>query len=74
MYVPVCRKRCQREAARELTQLLKEVHEDMELTDHMELPTVERCDNLYLTPEAGANLIMLTEFLSNFGAVLGFGE
>ena len=61
-------------AARELNILLKEVKEDMELTDHLPLPIIPRLKGLALPPEAFGNALMIFEFLHNFGETLGFGE
>lgn len=66
------RKREERLQARELNLLLKEVKEDMELTDHVPLPEVARLEGLRLPPEAFGNILMVFEFLHNFGETLGF--
>ncbi|KAK3859096.1 hypothetical protein Pcinc_023641 [Petrolisthes cinctipes] len=66
------RKREERLQARELNQLMKEVKEDMELTDHVPLPDIARMDGLRLPPEAFGNILMVFEFLHNFGETLGF--
>lgn len=68
------RKREERLQARELSQLMKEVKEDMELTDHVPLPDVPRLEGLRLPSEAFGNILMVFEFLHNFGETLGFGE
>lgn len=66
------RKREERLQARELNQLMKEVKEDMELTDHVPLPDVPRLEGLRLPPEAFGNILMVFEFLHTFGETLGF--
>lgn len=68
------RKKEERLAARELTLLLKEVKEDMELTDHQPLPDIPPVAEMRLPPEAFGNVLMIFEFLHNFGETLGFGE
>lgn len=68
------KKREERLAARELNLLLKEVKEDMELTDHHNLPSVPAMPGLQVPPEAFGNILMIFEFLQNFGETLGFGE
>lgn len=74
MFLLGLRKREERLQARELNQLMKEVKEDMELTDHTPLPDVPRLQGLRLPPEAFGNILMVFEFLHNFGETLGFGE
>lgn len=53
---------------------MKEVKEDMELTDHVPLPDVPRLEGLRLPPEAFGNILMVFEFLHTFGETLGFGK
>lgn len=53
---------------------MKEVKEDLDLTDHVPLPEIARMDGLRLPPEAFGNILMVFEFLHNFGETLGFGE
>lgn len=49
--------------------------EDMSLLDEAApLPDIKRIDNLRLSGEAFANVLMVFEFLHNFGETLGFGE
>ena len=49
--------------------------EDMSLLDEAKpLPELERIENLRLSGEAFANVLMIFEFLHNFGETLGFGE
>ncbi|KAL7641995.1 UNVERIFIED_CONTAM: hypothetical protein RMT77_007869 [Armadillidium vulgare] len=66
------KKKEERLAARELTLLLKEVKEDMELTDHQPLPDIPPVAGMRLPPEAFGNVLMIFEFLHNFGETLGF--
>ncbi|XP_076069056.1 bromodomain adjacent to zinc finger domain protein 2B-like isoform X3 [Oratosquilla oratoria] len=66
------KKREERLAAKELSILMKEVKEDMELTDHSSLPKIPRLEGLKLSPEAFGNILMVFEFLHNFGETLGF--
>ncbi len=68
------RKREERQAARELNLLLKETKEDIELTDHRPLPQVPFVNGIRLPPEAFGNVLMIFEFLHNFGETLGFGK
>ncbi len=46
--------------------------EDMSLDDHKPLPELKRIPGLRLSGEAFANLLMIYEFLHNFGETLGF--
>jgi len=47
--------------------------EDMSLLDEAKpLPEIERIENLRLSGEAFANVLMIFEFLHNFGETLGF--
>ena len=49
--------------------------EDMSLLDEAKsLPEIDRVENLRLSGEAFANVLMIFEFLHNFGETLGFGE
>ena len=48
--------------------------EDMSLNDHKELPELKRVPTLLLAGEAFANILMVYEFLHNFGETLGFGK
>lgn len=47
--------------------------EDMCLNDQKEMPEIPRIPHLYLSGEAFANILMVHEFLHNFGGRLGFG-
>ena len=51
---------------------MKESKEDMELTDHRPLPQVPLVNGIRLPPEAFGNVLMIFEFLHNFGETLGF--
>ena len=49
--------------------------EDMSLLDEAKsLPEIDRVENMRLSGEAFANVLMIFEFLHNFGETLGFGE
>lgn len=48
--------------------------EDMEITDSKPLPTLERIPGLQLSGQTFGELLMVHEFLNNFGETLGFGE
>ena len=54
-----------------LTEMKKPV-EDMALPDSKQLPDLTRIDKLKLSGEAFANILMVFEFLHNFGETLGF--
>lgn len=54
-----------------LTEMKKPV-EDMALPDSKPLPEFPRIDKLKLSGEAFANILMVFEFLHNFGETLGF--
>ena len=56
-----------------LSEMRKPV-EDMALPDSKQLPELERIEKLKLSGEAFANILMVFEFLHNFGETLGFGE
>ena len=46
--------------------------EDMSLNSHKELPEMKRIPGMSLSGEAFANVLMIHEFLNNFGETLGF--
>ena len=46
--------------------------EDMSLNTHQDLPELERIPGMSLSGEAFANVLMVHEFLNNFGETLGF--
>ena len=48
--------------------------EDMALPDSKHLPDLPRIEKLKLCGEAFANILMVFEFLHNFGETLGFGK
>ena len=54
-----------------LSEMRKPV-EDMALPDSKQLPELERIEKLKLSGEAFANILMVFEFLHNFGETLGF--
>lgn len=56
-----------------LTEMRKPV-EDMALPDSKQLPDLQRIEKLKLSGEAFANILMVFEFLHNFGETLGFGK
>uniref|UniRef100_A0A0C9QVI7 BAZ2B_3 protein n=1 Tax=Fopius arisanus TaxID=64838 RepID=A0A0C9QVI7_9HYME len=62
----------QRKLEMELVEQIRKPVEDMELTDHKALPQVKRIPRLKLSGEAFAEIVMVFEFLHNFGETLGF--
>ena len=46
----------------------------MELAESTPLPELPRIKNLRLSGQAFANILMVFEFLHNFGETLGFGK
>lgn len=63
----------------ELLAELRKPHEDMSiLQDEKEVmedfPELQRVPNMKLTGQAFSDLLMVFEFLHNFGETLGFGE
>lgn len=62
----------------ELLAELRKPHEDMSiLQDEKEVqdfPELQRVPNMKLTGQGFADLLMVFEFLHNFGETLGFGE
>ncbi|CAL4060724.1 unnamed protein product, partial [Meganyctiphanes norvegica] len=66
------RKNAERLQAKEMNQLMKEVKEDLELKDSQALPDIPLVQGLHLPPEAFGNVLMIFEFLHNFGETLGF--
>jgi hypothetical protein len=59
----------------EILSELRRPVEDMSLAEEAkQLPELERIENLRLSGEAFANILMVFEFLHNFGETLGFGE
>lgn len=53
---------------------LRKPQEDSEIPNQKELPELERLPGLKLTGQALADLLMVFEFLHNFGETLGFGR
>ncbi|GLH00900.1 LOW QUALITY PROTEIN: Homeotic protein female sterile [Gryllus bimaculatus] len=62
----------QRRLELELVREMRKPAEDMELTDHKPLPTLNRIPGLKLSGQAFADTLMVFEFLHNFGETLGF--
>lgn len=62
----------QRKIELELIEQIRKPVEDMELTDHKPLPDIKRIPGLKLSGEAFAEIVMVFEFLHNFGETLGF--
>lgn len=53
---------------------LRKPQEDSEIPNQKELPELERIPGLKLTGQALSDLLMVFEFLHNFGETLGFGK
>lgn len=53
---------------------LRKPQEDSELANQKDLPELQRLPGLKLTGQALSDLLMVFEFLHNFGETLGFGE
>lgn len=53
---------------------LRKPQEDSELPNQKDLPELHRLPGLKLTGQALSDLLMVFEFLHNFGETLGFGE
>lgn len=53
---------------------LRKPQEDSEIANQKEFPILQRLPGLKLTGQALADLLMVFEFLHNFGETLGFGE
>ncbi|XP_043499338.1 bromodomain adjacent to zinc finger domain protein 2B-like isoform X8 [Polistes fuscatus] len=62
----------QRKIELELVEQIRKPVEDMELTDHRTLPDIKRIPGLKLSGQAFADIVMVFEFLHNFGETLGF--
>ncbi|KAK0161096.1 hypothetical protein PV327_009610 [Microctonus hyperodae] len=62
----------QRKMELELVEQIRKPIEDTELTDHRPLPELKRISGLKLSGEAFAEIVMVFEFLHNFGETLGF--
>lgn len=53
---------------------LRKPQEDSEIPNQKEFPELERLPGLKLTGQALSDLLMVFEFLHNFGETLGFGK
>lgn len=53
---------------------LRKPQEDSELANQKDLPAIHRLPGLKLTGQALADLLLVYEFLHNFGETLGFGS
>lgn len=53
---------------------LRKPQEDSELANQKDLPELQRLPGLKLTGQALSDLLMVFEFLHNFGETLGFGK
>ncbi|XP_076298124.1 bromodomain adjacent to zinc finger domain protein 2B isoform X14 [Lasioglossum baleicum] len=62
----------QRKMEMELVEQIRKPVEDMELTDHRSLPELKRLPGLKLSGQAFSDIVMVFEFLHNFGETLGF--
>ncbi|XP_033329011.2 bromodomain adjacent to zinc finger domain protein 2B isoform X9 [Megalopta genalis] len=62
----------QRKMEMELIEQIRKPVEDMELTDHRALPELKRLPGLKLSGQAFSDIVMVFEFLHNFGETLGF--
>ncbi|XP_076178592.1 uncharacterized protein LOC143152402 isoform X4 [Ptiloglossa arizonensis] len=62
----------QRKMEMELIEQIRKPVEDMELTDHRPLPELKRIPGLKLSGQAFSDIVMVFEFLHNFGETLGF--
>ncbi|XP_076631658.1 bromodomain adjacent to zinc finger domain protein 2B isoform X8 [Colletes latitarsis] len=62
----------QRKMEMELIEQIRKPVEDMELTDHRPLPDLKRIPGLKLSGQAFSDIVMVFEFLHNFGETLGF--
>lgn len=60
----------------ELLAEIRKPQEDLDIanTQSMDLPTLPRIPHMKLTGQAFADLLMVFEFLHNFGETLGFGN
>lgn len=68
------RKLSARKRDAEILAELRKPQEDSELINQKEFPALERLPGLKLTGKSLADLLMVFEFLHNFGETLGFGE
>lgn len=58
----------------EILSELRKPQEDSEISNQKDLPELQRLPGLKLTGQALADLLMVFEFLHNFGETLGFGK
>lgn len=68
------RKMTARKRDSEILTELRKPQEDSEIALQKEYPDLERLPGLKLTGQALADLLMVFEFLHNFGETLGFGK
>lgn len=68
------RKLTARKRDAEILAELRKPQEDSEIINQKEFPSLERLPGLKLTGKALADLLMVFEFLHNFGETLGFGK
>lgn len=68
------RKLSARKRDAEILAELRKPQEDSEIINQKEFPVLERLPGLKLTGKALADLLMVFEFLHNFGETLGFGK
>lgn len=68
------RKMEQKRLENEIINEMRKPIEDMCLTDQRPLPDLNRIPHMMLSGEAFANILMVYEFLLNFGHRLGFGK
>lgn len=68
------RKLAARKRDAEILAELRKPQEDSELVIQKEFPMLERLPGLKLTGKALSDLLMVFEFLHNFGETLGFGK
>jgi hypothetical protein len=66
------RKLEQKRLENEIINEMRKPIEDMTLSDQKELPEIKRIPEMILSGEAFANILMVHEFLHNFGHRLGF--
>lgn len=68
------RKLAARKRDSEILAELRKPQEDSEIVSQKDFPALERLPGLKLTGQALADLLMVFEFLHNFGETLGFGK
>lgn len=65
------------DAQKQDAKLLHEIRkpqEDLSIKNHVDMPSLNRLNGLKLTGQTFADLLMVYEFIWNFGETLGFGE